>query len=241
MTTAPERDRPFSYRDGRRLLVLVVFLILGWILLRALVPVLLLFAIVFLVAIILNPLVVWLEKFHLPRPISVLSILTAVLALVILVGALVVPAFIEQVQALLRQAPLVWRGVREHLADLASRYPALQNALPQADEIAATIGKQAGAAATILLRSTITIVSGVFVFVFAVLLLIFVLANPRPLVVAYLALAPERHRGKARRTLVRMMAAAGLPFRRARVPWRVFAEHRSRAGGVPGIVRRAQH
>jgi predicted PurR-regulated permease PerM len=59
--------------------------------------------------------------------------------------------------------------------------------------------------ANVLLRSTIGIVGGVFVFFFAVLLLIFVLGNPRPLVVGYLAMVPDRHREKARRTLVRMM------------------------------------
>jgi predicted PurR-regulated permease PerM len=58
--------------------------------------------------------------------------------------------------------------------------------------------------ANVLLRSTIRIVGGVFIFVFAVLLLIFVLASPQPLVLGYLALMPERHRGKARRTLIRM-------------------------------------
>ena len=51
---------PFTYRDARRLLVLIVLLIAGWLLLRALVPVLLLFGIVILLAMVLNPLVVWL-------------------------------------------------------------------------------------------------------------------------------------------------------------------------------------
>jgi hypothetical protein len=41
--------------------------------------------------------------------------------------------------------------------------------------------------------------------VFAVLLLVFVLANPRPLVAAYLALAPDRYREQAHRTLARLM------------------------------------
>jgi predicted PurR-regulated permease PerM len=39
----------------------------------------------------------------------------------------------------------------------------------------------------------------------AILLLVFVLANPRPLVTAYLALTPDRYRQQAHRTLERMM------------------------------------
>jgi predicted PurR-regulated permease PerM len=41
--------------------------------------------------------------------------------------------------------------------------------------------------------------------VFAILLLVFVLSSPRPLVAAYLALAPDRYRGQAHRTLARLM------------------------------------
>src|SRR4029434_3969397 len=91
------------------------------------------------------------------------------------------------------------------IADFAERYPPLQSALPQADQIAATVGNQAGTMANVLLRSTIGVVGGLFVFVFAVLLLIFLLSNPQPLITGYLAITPDRHREKARRTLIRMM------------------------------------
>ena len=58
MTTADQRVHdehgPFTYRDARRLLILMVIVIAGWLLLRALVPVLLLFGIVILLAMVLN-------------------------------------------------------------------------------------------------------------------------------------------------------------------------------------------
>jgi len=210
MTSTPQQQHdelgPFTYRDARRLLVLIVLLIAGWILVRSLVPVLLLFGIVFLVAMVLNPIVVRLERRRISRPVGVALLLTVLVSIAVLIGAVVVPAFADQVQGLLRQAPHAWQTIRGHIADLASRYPSLQNALPQADQIASAIGAQAGAMANVLLRSTLGLVSGVFVFVFAVLLLIFVLSNPRPLVIGYLALVPDRHRDKARRTLVRLMA-----------------------------------
>ncbi len=195
----------FTYRHARRLLILIVLLIIGWILLRALVPVLLLFGIVILLAMVLNPLVIRLERQRVPRPAGVALVLVALAAIAILIVAIAVPTFADQVQSLVRRAPAAWQSIRAHIADLARRYPALQNALPQADQIATAIGNQAGTMANVLLRSTIGVVGGVFVFVFAVLLLIFVLANPRPLIVGYLALMPDRHREKARRTLIRMM------------------------------------
>ena len=207
-STLPEKHDehgPFTYRDGRRLLILIVLLIAGWLLLRALVPVLLLFGIVILLAMVLNPLVVYLgtpthsstnwrcacpDRASSDRGLGV---------------AVAVPTFTDQLQLLIQRAPGAWQSIRGHIADFTGRYPALQNTLPQADQIATTVGNQAGTMANVLLRSTIGVVGGLFIFVFAVLLLIFVLSNPRPLIVGYLAVIPDRHREKARRTLIRMM------------------------------------
>jgi putative permease len=207
MITADQHDEhgPFTYRDARRLLVLLVLLIAGWLLLRALVPVLLLFGIVILLAMVLNPLVVWLERRRVPRPIGAALVLIALAAIAVLVVAVAVPTFTNELQSLIQRLPGAWQSIRGQIADFAERYPALQNALPQADQIATTVGNQAGTMANVLLRSTLGVVGGVFVFVFSLLVLIFVLANPKPLVTGYLALIPDRHREKARRTLIRMM------------------------------------
>jgi predicted PurR-regulated permease PerM len=207
MITADQHDEhgPFTYRDARRLLVLLVLLIAGWLLLRALVPVLLLFGIVILLAMVLNPLVVWLERRRVPRPIGAALVLIALAAIAVLVVAVAVPTFTNELQSLIQRLPGAWQSIRGQIADFAERYPALQNALPQADQIATTVGNQAGTMANVLLRSTLGVVGGVFVLVFSLLVLIFVLANPKPLVTGYLALIPDRHREKARRTLVRMM------------------------------------
>ena len=140
-----------------------------------------------------------------PRPAGVALVLIALAAIVVLVVAVAVPTFTDQLQLLIQRAPGAWQSIRGHIADFTERYPALQNTLPQADQIAATVGNQAGTMANVLLRSTIGVVGGLFIFVFAVLLLIFVLSNPRPLIVGYLAVIPDRHREKARRTLIRMM------------------------------------
>jgi predicted PurR-regulated permease PerM len=201
----PEHREPIDAREARRLLLLIVLLLAGWMLVRALVPILLLFALVLLVAMVLNPIVVWLERRRVPRMLSVALLLLALIALLTLLGAFVVPAATEQVQTVVRQAPQFTRLIRDRVATLAEHYPTLQNALPPADQIAATVGAQAGAVANVLLRSTLSVVSGVFVIVLGILLLVFILSNPRPLVLGYLALVPTRYRLKAHRTLVRLM------------------------------------
>ncbi len=172
------QDAPLSYRDARRIIGLVFLLVIVWFILRSLQPVVLLFAIIFLLAMVLNPIVVWLQKHHVPRLASVILLM---LTLVAVTGTIILFAIPPQ------------------------NYPAVREALPRSDEIAGRVGAAAGTLGNILLRSTIGLVGGLVSAVFAVLLLIFVLANPRPLVAAYLALAPDRYREQAYRTLARLM------------------------------------
>src|SRR5207237_2584187 len=103
---------PFAYRDGRRLLILIVLLLAGWLLLRALVPVLLLFGIVMLLAMVLNPLVVYLERRRVPRPAGVALVLIALAAIVVLVVAVAVTTFTDQLPLLVQCAPRSWQSIR---------------------------------------------------------------------------------------------------------------------------------
>src|SRR5437867_12024585 len=103
-STLPEKHDelgPFAYRDGRRLLILMVLLIAGWLLLRSLVPVLLLFGIVILLAMVLNPIVVYLERRRVPRPAGVALVLLTLAAIVVRVVAVAVASFKDELQLLI--------------------------------------------------------------------------------------------------------------------------------------------
>jgi predicted PurR-regulated permease PerM len=116
-----------------------------------------------------------------------------------------IPPLSKETQELVRSAPNVWHGIRSRIESLTQNYPAVRDALPKTDEIAGRAGAAAGTVGNFLLRSTIGVLGGVASFAVAILLLVFVLANPRPLVTAYLALAPDRYRQQAHRTLARLM------------------------------------
>src|SRR5436190_23465241 len=196
---------PLSYPDARRIVGLVFLLVIVWFILRSLQPVVLLFAIVFLLAMVLNPIVVWLQKHHVPRLASVILLM---LALVVVTGTIIlfaIPPLARQSQELVQSVPKVWQGIRVRIESLTQNYPGVREALPRSDEIAGRAGAAAGTLGNILLRSTIGLVGGLVSAVFAVLLLIFVLINPQPLVAGYLALAPDRYREEAHRTLARMI------------------------------------
>jgi putative permease len=199
------QNAPLSYQGAWRIVCLVFLLIVLWLIVRSLEPVILLFALVFLLAMVLNPIVVWLEKRHLPRFVSVILLMLALIAVTATIIVFAIPPLARQTQELVRSAPTMWHGIRVRIESLTQNYPAVRDALPRTDEIAGKVGGAAGTVGNILLRSTLGLVGGAASFVFAVLLLVFVLANPRPLVAAYLALAPDRYREQAHHTLARLM------------------------------------
>jgi predicted PurR-regulated permease PerM len=196
---------PLSYRGAHRIVWLAFLLVIVWFVLRSLQSVVLLFAIVFLIAIVLNPIVVWLQKHRVPRVASVVLLMLALVAITGTIILFAIPPLARQSQELVHSAPTVWQGVRTRIESVGHNYPAIRDALPRTDEIAGKVGTAAGTVGNILLRSTIGLVGGLVSIVFAVLLLVFVLANPRPLVAWYLALAPDRYRERAHRTLARLM------------------------------------
>jgi putative permease len=200
-----DQHAPLTYHGARRIVWLVFLLVVMWLILRALEPIILLFALVVLLAMVLNPIVVWLQKHHMPRFISVILLMLALFAVTSTIILFAIPPLTRQSQELMRSAPSVWQGIRVRIESLTKNYPEVRQALPPADEIAGKAGTAVATLGNFLLRSTLGLVGGAASFVFAILLLIFVLANPRPLVAACLALAPDRYREQAHRTLTRLM------------------------------------
>jgi putative permease len=196
---------PLSYYGARRIIWLVFFIFITWLMLRALQPIILLFALVFLLAMVLNPIVVWLQKHRIPRFVSVILVMLALIAVTTTIILFAIPPLSRQLQELVHSTPNMWHGLRARVEAVTKSYPEVREALPPADEMAGKVGAAAGTVGNLLLHSTLGLVGGVASALLAILLLVFVLANPRPLVTAYLALAPDRYREQAHRTLQRMM------------------------------------
>ncbi len=205
-TPSPEvEDRtPLTYADLKRWLGLIVLLILAAMLMWALKSILLLFAVVFLVAMVLNPLVVFLERKKIHRGLAVALLGLALVALFTLAMSFLIPPLLAQIDELIRQSPAAWDRVQAQVQAFGQRYPSIQQAIPEADKVLDTVGARAGDLLRLLFNSSFRIVGGLFGAVFAVLLFVFVLVDPRPLVVRFLTLVPERHREASRRTLLRL-------------------------------------
>src|SRR5881275_1084643 len=196
---------PLSYHGAWRIVWLVSLLIIIWLVLRALQPVILLFALVFLLAMVLNPIVVWLQKHRVPRFVGVILVMFALIAVTTTIILFAIPPLSRQLQELMHSTPNMWQGIRTRIESLTKDYPEVRETLPRTDEMTGKVGAAAATVGNFLLQSTLGFVGGLASALLAILLLVFVLSNPRPLVTAYLALAPDRYRKQAHRTLERMM------------------------------------
>src|SRR5437762_12067259 len=135
-TDHENQHAPLSYHGAWRIVWLVFLLIVVWLVLRALQPVILLFALVFLLAMVLNPIVVWFEKRHVPRFLSVILLMLALIAVTTTIVVFAIPPLAKQSQELVRNAPRVWQNIRIRIESLTQNYPAVREALPRTDEIA---------------------------------------------------------------------------------------------------------
>jgi predicted PurR-regulated permease PerM len=200
-----EVDRsPLTFIDLKRWLGLLVLLISAALLAWALKSILLLFAVVFLVAMVLNPIVSFLQRRRIHRGLAVALLALALVAVFALALSFLIPPLLTQVDELIRQTPKAWNRVQAQVQAFGQRYPSIQQAIPEADKVLDTVGARAGDLLGLLYKSSFRIVGGLFGSVFAVLLLAFVLINPQPLVVRFLTLVPDHYREASRRTLLRL-------------------------------------
>jgi len=200
-----EVDRsPLTFTDLKRWLGLLVLLISAALLAWALKSILLHFAVVFLVAMVLNPIVAFLQRRRIHRGLAVALLALALVAVFALALSFLIPPLLTQVDELIRQTPEAWNRVQAQVHAFGQRYPSIQQAVPEADKVLDTVGARVGDLLGLLYKSSFRIVGGLFGSVFAVLLLTFVLINPQPLVVRFLTLVPDHYREASRRTLLRL-------------------------------------
>jgi putative permease len=199
-------DRPLSYADLVRWFVIVALVALSVAVALAIKETLLLFAIAFLIAMVLNPAVTLLERRGLKRGLAVGFLIIVLLAILALIVFLIAPPFFEQLQQLIEQIPGEWSRLYEQIQGWIKTYPTLQQALPShAGDMLNTVTAQVGGIANFLLRSTLNLVNGVLVALLCFLVVIFTLIEPEPITTAYLELVPPRYRDPAFRSLARMM------------------------------------
>jgi predicted PurR-regulated permease PerM len=195
-----------TFEGLARLILLGFLLFVGVGLVGALKPALLLCSVSFLAAMVVNPLIVRLERRGLKRGLAVLLVGLVFLALILLTVWLIIPAFLDQLQSLIQAAPETWKKIYRQIGAWIDRYPVFKSAIAdRQNDMFDAAQAQIGGVAKFLLRSTLGVFGNLFGAVFGLMLAIFALSDPLPIVAAYLKIFPERHRESARRVLARMM------------------------------------
>jgi putative permease len=194
------------YRALRKAILLCVGLYVLFQFLEAVTFLLLFFALVFLLAAVLNPVVAWLQRRRVPRPAS------AVLLGLLILGAFVaafwfgVPPLLDQGQQLIQDSPALWDRLRGQADQFLKTQPELAKQIPKSDELIHRLAPVASRLAGQLGRYTINVVSVLGSLVLLVVLVIYSLASPQPLVAGLLGAFPERHRPKAEHILGLILA-----------------------------------
>jgi len=127
------RARLIRYEIAPRSLFTIVAIGVGlWLLVR-LWPILLLIVVALILAGTLSPVVAWLERHRVRRPVALGLILLALVGAIVGLGALVIPALAIQVAAVVESAPALRNQVADYLAGiplLSERAAALRSAEP---------------------------------------------------------------------------------------------------------------
>jgi putative permease len=201
---------PLTFEDLVRWLGLIVLLVLAALLVAVLKSTLLLCAGSFLVAIVLNPLIVQLERRGMKRGLALGLVALVVLIVFGLLLWLVVPPFLEQVQQLVDRVPGIWSRIQIQIAGWMDRYPGFKDLITDRQtEFLNAVQGQVGGVAKFLVSSTLGIFGGLFGAVFGLMLTLFSLADPKPILAACLKMVPDRFHEPARRSLAQMMVQTG--------------------------------
>jgi len=191
------------YRALARALWLATGLILALWFLHTVFFVVLLFALAFVLVLVLNPPVTWLEQRRVPRVVGALLVCGLVASAFALLGWLVVPRLADQLTHLARNLPGYIRALEGRLSVSLRRYPtvqawlhpggqALMARLPSMPSVLGRIGSYTLslfelAACVIVLVSTV----------------VYSLIRPRPLLENYLMVLPVALRDRAQRAFTR--------------------------------------
>jgi putative permease len=206
MRVGPQELEVAIFRALRKAISLVVGLYLLFQFLGAVSFVVLFFGLVLLLAAVLNPVVVWLQRRRIPRPLGAVALGLLLAAMWVGVIWLVIPPLIDQGQQLIDRAPQLWNDLRPRIERFLAQHPDLARQVPTTDELLRRLQPVIGRLAPQLGRYTLAAFGALLSSVLMLVLVVYSLASPQPLVAGFLAAVPERHRPKAQRILELILA-----------------------------------
>lgn len=187
------------YQRQKKLVWLIVAVIIAIWFAWQVVNILLLLFLAVVLTLILNTPTMWLMSKKIPRTGAALIVFFTVLIFISLIGWLVIPKIVEQVNSLFTNLPEYTKNLNSKLSSAFKAYPSIQekiNAnglsgnLPSAMSVAKRVG-----------RLSMSVITSIFVVILFLSIVAYMLISPAPLIKVYLEMFSEKNRTKAANAL----------------------------------------
>jgi predicted PurR-regulated permease PerM len=163
------------------------------------------FLLVFILAAVFNPVVVWLHRRGIPRIVSAAGLALVILGGTALLGWLILPPLGKELGELFRNLPGKQERFQHYYEGVIQRFPLLANQLPPPHELAARLGPQLTKLVSQFGHYTLNVVVGAVSLVILLMLVVFTLANPVPLVTGLLGAVPQSMESRVETALRRIL------------------------------------
>lgn len=197
-----EFSGPSSYNSLLKILLTVVFVVLGLWFAYQIVSIIFLFFLAVVLTLILNAPTMWLVKKKVPRTLAALMVFFLMLIIIVLIGWMVVPKILEQLGTLFNNLPKYYEDFKSGLSSRLEDYPLLQKrvmsgsafeeGLPTTRNLVTNVG-----------YFSYSLVSSIFLVIMFFSIVAYMLISPQPLIETYLTFFSEQNRTKAARALAR--------------------------------------
>jgi predicted PurR-regulated permease PerM len=166
---------------------------------------LLLFLTAFLIAIVLNAPVRWLENRGIKRGISAAGVALIVLGGLVTAGFVAGPPLTRETTALVQNAPERWDRFQERLDNVAQQYPALRGVLRSEALETERLMQRAQALLPRIGRYTLGLFGSFAAGFFVLVIALYTLGSPKPLVRGLVSAVPQNYRTEATHALTRII------------------------------------
>lgn len=197
--------RPVRLANYHRILLSAAGIYLFIVFIDAITKALLLFLSAFLIAIVLNAPVRWLETRGVKRGVSVAGVALLALGGLVAVGVFAGPPIAREASNFVRGAPQRVERLRDQAEDLARRYPVLRGVLPTDALDMKHLGSQARAMLPRVRRYTLGVFGALATVFLALVIALYTLGSPRPLIRGFVAAVPPAYRADATHALTRIV------------------------------------
>ncbi|MGI8950281.1 MAG: AI-2E family transporter [Chitinophagaceae bacterium] len=178
-----------EYKSLSRLVYLAAGLYVAIWFTQEIINIILLIFFAVVITIVLNAPVTWLEHKKMNRTAASLLVFFSMLLLLALIGWMVVPKIITQVQLLIVSLPQYFNLLNKRISEWLGEYVKGQTFTPITNQLPILLNS--------MTQFSLSIINNVLLAIFFFCLIIYMLINPRPLLEMYLSFFPDNKKDKA--------------------------------------------